>query len=245
MKDKIAFKLNMPENNTYILIIGILSIVILFHNIYVGIFFFLMFGYIVFHNWKVTNIRRREWTKYIETLSLDIDETTKQAMLNLPIPLCILEFDGSITWYNNKFLNIIDKKDMLGMNIEDIVPNINLRKALNESKELYTDLEYKDKNYTIVYNIIKSDQGSKTKYVMMLYWIDKTEYLDLVKKYNDEKNVMALIQVDGYDDVMQSAREEMRPILSAEIEKILKNWESSLGVAINKTSRDKHYYRHP
>lgn len=240
MKDKLAFKLNMPENNLYILIIGILSVFLLYYNIYVGMFFFFMFAYIVFHNWKVTNIRRNEWTKYIESLSLDIDETTKKAILNLPIPLCILEFDGSITWYNNKFVNITDKKDILGINIEDIVPNINLRKVLNESNELYTDLEHKGKNYTIIYNIIKSEQGSKTKYVMMLYWIDKTEYLDLVKKYNDEKNVMALIQVDGYDEVMQSAREEMRPILSAEIEKILKNWESSLGVAISKTSRDKY-----
>ena len=30
----------------------------------------------VFNNWKTTNIRRKEWTNYIQNLSLDIDETT-------------------------------------------------------------------------------------------------------------------------------------------------------------------------
>ena len=36
---------------------------------------FLAFIYIVFHNWKITNIRSKEWNKYIQDLSLDIDET--------------------------------------------------------------------------------------------------------------------------------------------------------------------------
>ena len=63
----------------------------------------------VINNWRLTNIRKKEWTNYIQNLSLDIDETTKKAVMNLPIPLCILEFDGSISWYNDKF-NTYDRK---------------------------------------------------------------------------------------------------------------------------------------
>ncbi|WGX76273.1 hypothetical protein QJS64_02710 [Paraclostridium bifermentans] len=122
----------------------------------------------------------------------------------MPIPLCILEFDGSVTWYNAKFHEMTEKEDTLGMNIETLVKNINLRKVLNENKELYTDINYNGRQYTIVYNIIKSDQEDKTKYLMMLYWIDKTDYLDLKSKYEEEKNVVATIQVDGYDEVLQS-----------------------------------------
>ena len=33
---------------------------------------------------------------------------------------------------------------------------------------------------------------------MMLYWIDKTDFLQMQKKYNEEKNAIMLIQVDGY-----------------------------------------------
>ncbi|MCH1968010.1 hypothetical protein MCG13_00265 [Romboutsia hominis] len=158
MRNKPALKINMPENNIYILIIGVASTALLLYDFYVGCLFFLIFLYIVFHNWKTTNIRRKEWNNYIQNLSLDIDETTKKAIMNLPIPLCILEFDGKISWYNNKFHQMTETQDLLGENIDDIVKNLDLRKVLNENKEMYTDVKYKDRDYTVVYNVVKNDQ---------------------------------------------------------------------------------------
>ncbi|CEQ25538.1 DHH family phosphoesterase [Paraclostridium sordellii] len=241
MFDKSTFKFNMPETNAYIVVIGILSLILLYFNIYIGTAIFILFVYIVFHNWRSRDIRRKEWNKYIQDLAVDIDEVTKKAILNLPIPLCILEFDGSITWYNTKFHEMTEKEDTLGMNIETLVKNIDLRKVLNENKELYTDINYKGRNYTIVYNVVKSDQENKTKYLMMLYWIDKTEYLNLKTKYNEEQNVVATIQVDGYEEVLQSAPEERRPLMNVEIDKILASLEVSCNGALEKTAKDKYF----
>ena len=241
MFDKSTFKFNMPEINAYIVVIGILSLILMYFNIYIGTIVFIIFIYIVFHNWRIRDIRRKEWNKYIQDLAVDIDEVTKKAILNLPLPLCILEFDGSITWYNTRFHEMTEKEDTLGMNIENLVKNIDLRKVLNENKELYTNIKYKDRDYTIVYNVIKSDQGEKAKYLMMLYWIDKTEYLNLESKYNEEKNVIATIQVDGYDEVLQSAPEERRPLINVEIDKILASLEVSCNGALEKTSKDKYF----
>ena len=207
MRSKPSFKINMPEINIYIIIIGITSTLLLFYNLYVGCLFFFGFIYIVFHNWRIANIRKKEWTKYIQNLSLDIDETTKKAIMNLPIPLCILEFDGTISWYNNKFYKMTESADLLGINIDSIIKNLNLRKVLNENKELYTEVKYKDREYTVVYNVIKNEQEKNAKYLMMLYWLDKTDYLELEKKYNEEKNVIMLIQFDGYDEVLKSKSE--------------------------------------
>ena len=190
MRSKPSFKINMPEINIYIIIIGVMSALLLFYNLYIGCLFFFGFIYIVFHNWRIANIRKKEWTKYIQNLSLDIDETTKKAIMHLPIPLCILEFDGRISWYNNKFYKMTESSDLLGINIDSIIKNLNLRKVLNENKELYTEVTYKDRQYTVVYNVIKNEQEKNAKYLMMLYWIDKTEYLNLEKMYNDEKNVI-------------------------------------------------------
>ena len=46
--------------------------------------------------------------------------------MNLPIPLCILEFDGNISWYNNKFYDMTESPDLLGENIDNIIKNHNL-----------------------------------------------------------------------------------------------------------------------
>lgn len=241
MRNKQTFKINMPEINLYILIIGIASTILLFYNFYVGCLFFFIFIYIVSQNWRLTNIRRKEWTNYIQNLSLDIDETTKKAIMNLPIPLCILEFDGGISWYNDKFHQMTEETELLGVNIDDIVKNLDLRKVLNENKEMYTEINYKDREYTIVYNVIKNDQEKNAKYLMMLYWLDKTEYLDLEKRYNDEKNTIILIQIDGYEDVLKSAEEEKRPLINVEIEKILTSLEISSKGGLKRTSKDKFF----
>ncbi len=230
----------MPEINIYILIIGITSLILLFYNLYIGSLFFFGFIYIVFHNWRIANFRKKEWNRYIETLSLDIDETTKKAIMNLPIPLCILEFDGNISWYNKKFYDMTQSPDLLGENIDNIIKNINLRKVLNENKEMYTEVSYKDREYTVVYNVIKNEQNKQVKYLMMLYWIDKTEYLALTQKYEEEKNIIMLIQVDGYDEVLKSANEEKRSLISVELERILSGLEISLQAAVKRTSKDKY-----
>ncbi|MCR1823428.1 DHH family phosphoesterase [Terrisporobacter muris] len=240
MRNKPSFKINMPEINIYILIIGITSLILLFYNLYIGSLFFFGFIYIVFHNWRIANFRKKEWNRYIETLSLDIDETTKKAIMNLPIPLCILEFDGNISWYNKKFYDMTQSLDLLGENIDNIIKNINLRKVLNENKEMYTEVSYKDREYTVVYNVIKNEQNKQVKYLMMLYWIDKTEYLALTQKYEEEKNIIMLIQVDGYDEVLKSANEEKRSLISVELERILSGLEISLQAAVKRTSKDKY-----
>ena len=234
-------KMNMPEVNLYIVIVGIASIFLLYYNFYLGGLFFIGFIYMVINNWKTTNIRRKEWTNYIQNLSLDIDETTKKAVMNLPIPLCILEFDGKITWYNRKFNTMIGQDDLLGVNIDNLIKNLNLRKVLNENKEMYTDINYKDREYTIVYNVIKNEKEKNAKYLMMLYWIDKTDFLNMQKKYEEEKNVVMLIQVDGYDEVLKSAQEENRPLLSVAIEKELANLEINTKGALRRTSKDKFF----
>jgi len=239
MRNKVTLKINMPETNVYILLVGIASLALLFYNLYIGLIFFIAFIYIVVHNWKITNMRSKEWNKYIEDLSLDIDETTKKAIMNLPIPLCILEFDGKISWHNGKFYEMVDKPDLLGLNIDEIIKNLNLRKVLNENKEMYTEITYKDREYTIIYNVIKNNQHKNTKYLMMLYWIDRTDYLKLQKDYDNEKNAIMLIQVDGYEEVLKSTSEEKRPLINVDIEKILSSVELNSKGALKRTSKDK------
>ena len=105
---------------------------------------------------------------------------------------------------------------------------------------MYTEVKYKDRKYTVIYNVIKNEQDKNVKYLMMLYWIDKTEFLDLTQKYEEEKNIIMLIQVDGYDEVLKSADEEKRSLISVELERRLSGLETSLQAAVKRTSKDKY-----
>ena len=120
------FRMLIPDTRIYLIIIFIFILVVFYYNKVIGVMGIFLLAYLIYYNLKASDIKREEWTRYIEKLSSDMDSATKYAVLNLPIPLTIVEPDGIIAWYNPKFLDIIDRSDLLGRNIQDIVSNFDL-----------------------------------------------------------------------------------------------------------------------
>lgn len=232
------FNIKIYQINMCLIFIGIS--IIFFYNVYLGSLFFLLYIYMIVSNWKNINNRKNELNNYIKNLSFDIDETVKKAIMNLPIPFCVVEFDGDILWHNDKFSEITNKQNLFGTKIEETINNLTLRKVLNEEKEMYTDISLNDKHYTVIYKVIKKEELKNNKYLMMLYFIDKSDYLNLLSTYENDKNVIALIQIDGYDEVLKSTPEEKRLLLTFDIEKILSEIENESKGALRRISRDKY-----
>ncbi len=239
IKNSKLAKMLVPDTRIYLIIISLFIVVISYYNKIIGVLAIFLLAYLIYYNLKISNIRREEWTRYIEGLSSDIDSATKYAVLNLPIPLTIVEFDGTITWYNPKFLDVVDTKELLEKDIQDVIPKFDLRNILQNQNELAKIIEINGKYFKVVYNIVKLPKGHTSNYIIMLYWIEVTRYEELSKKYNDEQMVVGLIQVDNYDDVMQSTEETKRPLVSAEIEHKLNLWSGQLNGFIRKYTKDK------
>ena len=240
MKNKTSFKFWFPEQKRYIVMIALLTLVALYYNRLIGFISVSAIIYFLYYNRKTSDIRQKEWTKYIESLSADIDETVKSAIINLPIPICILEIDGNINWYNNKFADIVKKRELLDKKIEEMIPNLNLRKVLNEKNEMYTNVSIEGNNFNVVYNIVKIENKLESRYLIMVYFIENTKFLKLSKKYYDEKSVFGIVQIDSFDEVLESAGSDMRPLIVADMERTLKAWADSIGAAIKKTRSDKY-----
>ncbi|ABR50836.1 phosphoesterase, RecJ domain protein [Alkaliphilus metalliredigens QYMF] len=239
MRNTKFFKLLVPDTRIYMIIISLLIIIISIYNHVIGIIGVFFLAYLLYYNLKITNIRREEWTQYIEGISSDIDSATKYAILNLPIPLTIVEFDGTITWYNPKFIEVTNKKDLLEKDIQDVIPNFNLREILNEQQEQVQQVNINGRHFEVLYNIVKLSKNHASNYIIMLYWLEVTEYEGLKKKYEEEKPIVGLFQIDNFDEVMQSTEEMNRPLIAAEIEHRLNIWVNRLGGFIRKYSKDK------
>ncbi|SCY62087.1 DHH family phosphoesterase [Alkaliphilus peptidifermentans] len=239
MKRTRFFKMLIPDTRIYMIIISAFIIAMAYYNHIIAIIGVFVLAYLIYYNLRISNIRREEWTRYIEGLSSDIDSATKQAILNLPIPLTIIEFDGTITWYNSKFPEIVEKKDLLEKNIQDIIEQFNLKDVLQNKKENINEVNINGRYYKVLYNIIKLSKNHDSNYIIMLYWIERTDYLVIRDKYEDEKSVIGLIQVDNFDEVMQSTEEAIRPMIIAEIDQRLTIWASKINGLIRKYATDK------
>ncbi|MCT4565583.1 MAG: DHH family phosphoesterase [Maledivibacter sp.] len=240
MNNKRFLKILMPDTRIYLWIIVVLVMIIFIYNPYVGACGIVLMVYLIYHNWKSNHIRKNKWKKYIENLSTEIDSVARYSLLNLPIPLTIVEFDGNISWYNSKFIDMMEEKDILDKNIEDIVPAIEINKLLEEEKEKIKDIKIKDKIYQVRYNVVKLDNENEERYIIMLYWIENTNFYNLKTKYNNEKPNIAFIQVDNYDDVLKKTEEEYRPLVTAEIDRNINLWVSRMNGLVKKYQKDKY-----
>ncbi len=246
MKNQKLFNVLVPDTKIYLFIIGVMILLLGAYNLWMGLSGVLLFAYLVYHHLKIHNLKKQEWEAYLEGLFADIDSATKQAILSIPIPFSIVELDGTIHWYNRNFAEMMDEKNLFEKNVQEIIPGVHIEELLKENKEedeqkAFISLQIKEREYKLIYNVAKVSEENKgnRKYILMLYFIDITNYQKLKRKYNEEKLSVALIQVDNYDEVMQETDENKRPLVTVEIDHHIRRWAALQKGFIRKYTNDR------
>ena len=201
------------------------------------IFYALLMVYTFWTNGR----KKNEFFKHLQELTLDVDSAAKNTLINSPFPLIIMETDGNIIWKNSKFVKEfinVDIKNYLG----DIIKEIR-QEIINDSdkKNVDKDIRIGKKNYKIIGEYVKNIKNSK-KYLVNLYFIDNTENIEILNKYNDSKTCIGIIMIDNYEEVMQRISTEATPQVIATVEKEIYNWVNPTGGLIIKKDRDTFIY---
>lgn len=232
-------------NEISFVIILILSLYAIFKSRFVGTIGILACIILVLFNYRVKEASEEKFRKKIKDISFDLDKITKTTMLMNPIPLSVVELDGKIFWSNiefDKMVGIDAEESSIGNKIEDLVGDITLRKVLDEKKVMEDEYEFNNRKYILKYCFAKSDYETdgSAEYKAIVYWIDKTDYENLELKYENSREVVMNIEIDGYEDVLKSTPEENRPIITMDIEKLLSNLETDTQGLMRKTGTDKY-----
>ncbi|MCK9444685.1 MAG: DHH family phosphoesterase [Tissierellaceae bacterium] len=230
------------DNNIYLVVIGGLVIILGLFQPILGAIGGLLLGYLIFHNVKNMHRKEQEFTRYVESLSNEFESATKHAIFNMPFPLIIVDEKGSVNWYNTPFLKMIGEDDILHKSILDIVPELNIDPILKGESTEALDVKYKDKNYKVYPNFVDTKKASSIdNTIIMLYWVDNTEFVQLSQRYDNEKLVIALVYVDNYDDVRNSTPDINRPLVMAEIDKNINTYFSKYNGITRKYENDKYF----
>lgn len=233
-----------PDTTIYLWIMAILIAIIAFYNIFIAAIGTIVLLYLIYYNWRIAHEKRARLTEYIENLSINIDAATQKSLLELPIPLVILEEDGTIMWYNSEFSNICDQKELLDEKINEIFKEVNVKDILEKNSEDKKPLIQKidGRYYEILSNYVEiSNYKNSKKSIIMMYLIDKTSFYKMQERYQQEKHIFALIQIDNFQDVMQSSSENNKSLVVAAIDRKLNMWASQIDALIKKFSNDKYF----
>jgi len=197
---------------------------------------------LLIYSLQTNSKRRKEIEKYIENLTFNMDVVTKDTLLNFPLPMVTVELNGMIIWHNNLFQEIIlNKESMIEKYLSDIIDGFDPEELINADKTISKSIRIQDRDYSVVGSLIRVDnKGSKEHYIVALYFIDKSEYTNLLQKYINEYPNIGIAIIDNYDELMQSIVDSGRPQLLAEIDRSLNEWYDFTGGIVKKYERDKY-----
>lgn len=236
------YKFLTPNNKLYMLIIAVLIVVLLYHRDYiVGGIAFLIYIFLIAYNIKHVKVRKDEWVKFIENFSGKLDVATKNTLVKLPFPLLMVGFKGNILWYNQKFSSANLGAEILGKNIKDIIPNINLSKVLAGTISEFKAFKINDDYYDIYTSIVDTEENFNNKdKVILIYFNNVTDFHLSLNEENSKKEVVMLLEVDNLDDVVKTTEEDKGPLLIAEIERAINNYAQNLNAMLKKYSSNKY-----
>ena len=253
----------MPKNNNnikifdtlvsrtkiYLVLIFILLGIISYLNNKLIIPSILIFIVILWYSYFANNKRKDEVSRHLQELTLNVNSAAKNSLIHSPFPLIILESDGNIIWRSTKFA-----QEFAEIEIENYV--IEILEKINQTIEEKEDgkiesineaITIDGKDYEILGEFIKSGgkdkrKNTKKKYMMILYFVDKTEENKLKKEYTDSKSCVGISMIDNYEETIQQIETEERQQVLAEIEKSLYDWANKRDGVMIKSDRDKYVY---
>ncbi len=234
--NKKIFEGLLSKTKIYLIVIAILLIVICILSSKYIIPSILVYALILLYTYLNNQKRRNEISEHLQELTFRVDKVTKNAMINSPFPLVIAETNGNIIWKSEKF-----SREFANIDIRNILNNLLKQIKLeiknnpeNPEKDIHKNVEIQDK----IYEILGKYTKVKEEYMLTLYFMDKTEEIQVEESYQDSQICVGIIMIDNFEEVNQRIEDEKKPVLMAQIEKSIYDWASDFQGLVVKSERD-------
>lgn len=189
--------------------------------------------------------RNKAVFQYVESMMYDVDVATKDSMINFPMPMAILKLENNeILWYNDQFMNMTGEHEhVFEIHLRDIMPELDIHWALEGKTQCPTELKVGDKFYHVFGNMVRptGDEGNGT-ILITLYWVEISEYVKLREEYQKTRQIVSLLVIDNFEELMKGVDESRRSAILAEVDSKIGAWiESAHGILL-KLERDRYLF---
>ncbi|MEG2176296.1 MAG: DHH family phosphoesterase [Oscillibacter sp.] len=188
--------------------------------------------------------RRQSVLQYIDNLTGSVDTASKSTLINSPLPIMVFRPDtGEVIWSNENFLQLAGVREHLfEMKVEDAVPDFSVQWLLEGKQECPQRVVMNSHRFRVYGSLVRAKgRGDEQNLVATTYWVDTTEADALKEKYETSCPVVAVLNVDNYEDLMKTCADTQRSAILAQIDDKLNTWAASGGMLL-KTDRDHYLY---
>ena len=231
----------MPRNLTawidiciHLAIIFVLVLVLSYYNFYVAAISFLVFLCMASFARERCMDRRHAFRNYCDNVIRNVNELSNYAIEQLPQAVFLVDKDGRLQWSNHEMEEYLGKPPESGFSIMDYWPGIILDPIWGSKGEYI--FSHEDRRFKARYRPVATQSDSEG--MMAFYVMDVTADERFRREHELSRMVLAYIQIDNYDEVLQGVTEAERTSLLFEVNHLLDEWMHSIGGFMRRVSDD-------
>lgn len=178
--------------------------------------------------------------KFLDMVAQDSGNITSNILSAFPMPMLVVNVDGTIRWYNSHFEELFDGKKLIGAQLTSYLTDIKWGDILKSAQLINKSVTIGDKRYELIGRPVKEPSEDKEIFSVYLYLLDNSKYHELVQMYKNEKTDVAFVCVDNYDEVMQRVEDNLEEEIMSQIRKNLNRWAKDGDAVIKRLGDDRY-----
>ncbi len=173
-------------------------------------------------------VLKKQALSLFDALESKLSPESREALNEIPMPICVLDTREEIVWYNNLFsLDVLGGENYLGKKFFEFF-------LCSDKRE--NSLIFGNKKFSYFKSELEASKESYT----LLYLVDDTELKDDSQKYHDKKPSVIQIAIDNYDELLNSIDGSQKNFVASRIEAILeKVFVTEANGILRKTEKDR------
>ena len=189
---------------------------------------YLLMGLLIFVLYNKQKKKAVEQTeRYISKLTNRIKNSSEKGINKFPIGIVVIDENKNIEWANNFIYKNIKVEDIKGMNIVELMPEI--EELFDLETPVDNQFEIFGKHYKVNY---QKDSG-------YIYFFDITESKVVMQRFRDTRPIILNLSLDNYEDVYDSLDDEVASRLDATIVVTLTDWAKKNSIYLKRIDEDR------
>ena len=191
------------------------------------------FGLMIIYLNALDTYKKKRWEKFVIDLITKMAESVVRTIEKTSIPIVLIRDDGEIIWYNQESLILFEKKNH-NFRLEEITAK-NKEEILTLNDSGYVEAKINKKEYHIMVIPVDHKVNEFEEHLRVLVFNDIT----LIKEAETKLSTVMSVEVDNYNDLINSIDTEKKPFLLAEIENFIYAYGHEMKAMVRKYEASK------
>ena len=191
-----------------------------------------------------SKMRRQSVLQYIDSVTGSVDTASKSTLINSPLPIMVFRPDtGEVIWSNENFLQLAGAREHLfEVRVEDTVPEFSVQWLLEGKPACPDRVKMNGRTFQVYGSMVRSKgKDGRQNLLATTYWVDTTDADNLKQRYEASRPMIAIMQIDNYEDLMKACPDTQRSAVLAQIDEKINKWTAGRGLLL-KTDQDHYLY---